>query len=341
MSLFSHYAKKAAGKFRARGIGGLLQATVFRLPYLVPLLKTATRRALHGPAKKKTLWIHIGAHKTGSTSLQGILEGETESLMAYSIAFEPFGFHLAERLANHSPLPPDELEKVRAEFRNRVESHPEEVIILSGEYFFGHPDVCYRNTEAVAEDLRRITDGYDIRLVACVRRQDDFVQSWYHQRIKMGGCETFEEFKKAVGLQTIEWDKLMGHFEQRFGADRLRVLIFEKLKSSGGDLLHTCFSGLGHPFEIKVRPFRRYNPSYSEKALHLALLCYPQLDQTERKKLRFALFDAFPRQRGEKFTQFTEDERRSFMTAHRDSNRRFFEKYAGSADEAKQLGYED
>jgi hypothetical protein len=341
MSITSHYVKKAAGKFRDRGPGGLIRAAVFRLPYLLPLLKTLAHRAIHGPAKRKTLWIHIGAHKTGSSSLQGILEGETESLMAFSIAHDNHAFGLAEHLANHSPLPPAELELIRAEFRGRIESHPEDIVILSGEYFFGHPDVCYRNTAAVATDLRRITEGYDTRLVACVRRQDEFIQSWYHQRIKMGGCETFGEFKKTVGLQTVEWDRLLAHFEELFGADNLRVLIFEKLKSAGGDMLHAFFGGLGHPFKIKVRPFKRYNPSYSEKALQLALLCYPQLDQAERKKLRFALFDAFPRQRGEKFTQFTGEERRAYMALHRDSNRRFFEKYAGSADEAKKLGYED
>jgi uncharacterized protein YqeY len=60
-----------------------------------------------------------------------------------------------------------------------------------------------------------------------------------------------------------------------------------------------------------------------------------------RKKLRFALCEALPRQRGEKFTQFSEAERRDFMALNRESNLRLFEKYAGSADEAKELGYVD
>jgi hypothetical protein len=339
MSVVSHFSKKAASKYRAGGPMGLLKAAAFRAHYAIPLAKTLVRRALRGPAKTKTLWIHIGAHKTGSSSLQRILAAERESLMAYSIWHESSAFDLAEHLANRSPLPSGELDRLRAEFRERIENRPEDVIIFSGEYFFGHPDVCYRNIHAVASDLKAITERYPIRLVACVRRQDEFIQSWYHQRVKMGACETFEDYKHTVGIEGLEWDRLLAVYEEFFGASNLRVLVMEQLKATGGNLLETYFGGFGHPFDIRVRPFPRYNQSYSEKALKLALQCYPHLDLPDRKRLRNALSQAFPRQRGEKFTQFTEDERRTVIESYRASNLRFFGKYLGSTAEAERLGY--
>jgi hypothetical protein len=336
----SSYLSRAVTKLRRHGAGDLVRAVARQageaLPYTLPFIRTRLR----GRASRRTLWIHIGAHKTGTSSLQAMLEAERIGLAAQSIWYDRPSFDLALHFAHNSPVPADELARAKAEFRARIDARPEDTVLLSSEHFSGDPYDCYRNAGAVADDLRALVEGFDVRIILCVRRQDEFVQSYYNQHIKVGFCETFAAYRERVRPERLEWDRLAAAYEERFGAENIRVLIYERVAQSGGDLLQTFFGGLGQEFRIRPRNYPRSNESLSEKALELALATYPSLAHEERLQLRQTLLEQYPRKRGEKFTQLSAAESRTLMASLSESNRRFFAKYAGSAEEAAAYGYE-
>jgi hypothetical protein len=340
MNRIGAVCKEVRTKLRHDGIRGLFRAVSYRLPYTVPYLKTIALRRFHlRVPRKKTLWIHVGIHKTGTTFLQNLLAEERHGLQAFSIWFDKQSIELGEFLSQSSPLPESELAKQQQILRDRYEARAEEVIILSSEFFFGDPDVAYQNIGAVARDLKALTSDFEVKIVACIRRQDDFIQSWYHQYVKRGGADGFPQYAQRVGLHRFRWDELLDSYEKQFGRENLRVLVYEKIARINESLINTFFNGLGFPFHMHPREFPHFNLSFSEKGLKLALLCYPHLDLQERKQLRDFLLGTFPKGRNEKFKLLSEDEKKTLMQSCRESNLRCFEKYCGPAEEAARLGY--
>ncbi len=317
----------------------LARAVGNRLQYTGPFLKTLGQRLVKPRQGNPVLWIHIGAHKTGTTTLQRALDQERHSLMAHSIWFDPESIDFGEHLSMHSPLAPAELERCKAEMRGRIERRREDAVIWSSEFFFGDPELGYRNIGAVAADLRSITEGYEVRIIASVRRQDEFIESWYHQHVKRGGCDSFQQFLTRVGEGSFQWPALLAEYEARFGKEHLRVHLFEHFRKEAPPMLEYFFGGLGIPFKIHHLPAPEFNPSFSRKALELALRCFPELEVPERKRLRNALMQAFPRLPGEKFNLLAPEERESIKELCRESNLRCFEQWFGGASEAAKWGY--
>jgi hypothetical protein len=298
----------------------LLRAIARRLPYTPHAVRTLWRRATKARPTRKTLWLHIGAHKTGTTAVQRELVQERHGLMAQGVWFDPMSIEFGEVLCFGSPLGA-ELFRASAPLLERARRRWEDTIIWSSEFFFGDPEQGYRNIAAVAEDLRALTGEFDVRVVACVRRQDAFLESWYHQHLKRGGCDGFAQFLTRVGADALRWDELLDAYATRFAS--LRVLSFEKLRAERARLTPALFPELW----VRAEDYGDTNPGFSQRALEIAQHCAPLLDVPGRKRLRDALMAAFPRQPGEKSALFSETERAALLDRYAASNRQLAERF--------------
>src|SRR5690625_1455339 len=72
--------------------------------------------------------------------------------------------------------------------------------ILSNEKFAGDKMVGYKNTPVIAETVFKALEPLDVnvKIIVFLRRQDDFLESTYAQRIYSGSTLTFEEFLKTL-----------------------------------------------------------------------------------------------------------------------------------------------
>lgn len=267
------------------------------------------RRNLRHRSNPQTVWVHIGAPKTGTTLLQNQLLENPDRLSAHSIGYDGEGYWLGVKLAAESPLPAEELKLQQEKWRAQIRRRPESVVILSSESLIGAQNCPWTNSAAVARDLRSILAGFEVKIIFCTRRLDSFYESLYHQFIKEGGALTIEEYQTAYPAERFEWDKLLKGYADCFGADAIRVINFETAIRNPGRYVEYAFGDLGVPLSFDVGEVPRENPSYNELGLQLALRCNPLLNPEEKLKLRGFLQANFPKRSGDKFSVIADEER--------------------------------
>ena len=288
------------------------------------LLERRNRRNRKCP---QSVWVHIGAHKTGTTLLQNQLLNNPGKLLPYSIGYDGESFWLGARLAADSPLEAEELKSLREKWQAQIKLRSESVVILSSEGLTGTQSCPWTNCAAVARDLKYILDGFDVRIVFCKRRLDTFYESLYQQSIKEGGTLTIKDFLLAYPPERFEWDKILGGYADCFGRDAIRVIDFDKAMENPSRYVEYAFGGFDVPFHFEVADVTRDNPSYNELGLQLALVCNPLLNAEDRKKLREFLQMHFPKQRGDHFSVLSGAERERLRKLDRDVESRLMAAY--------------
>ncbi|MEM9453166.1 MAG: hypothetical protein AAGF11_03245 [Myxococcota bacterium] len=151
----------------------------------------------------RTLTLHVGTHKTGSTSLQAFLLQNKARLADRGYDYPTEGCYCWPR-SGHSPLAhalagtrpawldparviPGRVECVQA-IRRRIEQVGAPHVLISTEHFFTHvpPQVLRQTFDGL---------GYHLRVLVFLRPQDEFLESRYAQSVKVGRCQqSFESF---------------------------------------------------------------------------------------------------------------------------------------------------
>ncbi|MCA0922770.1 sulfotransferase family protein [Pseudooceanicola nanhaiensis] len=146
----------------------------------------------------KTLYIHIGHYKTGTTALQIFFDEETELLTEAGVEYPRVRFYYSKhsdfafsilRAAGvekmmydyTNPTPPQEMwDELYAHIR---ESTFDTTLISSEEFIrLGQFD---RSREILKQMLARKPDDLEIKVVAYLRSPGAHLRSWYNQLIKM------------------------------------------------------------------------------------------------------------------------------------------------------------
>lgn len=170
------------------------------------------------------LLIHIGTHKTGTTALQRFLVDNQGALAElnhrYVSAGRPVGRYAQHDLARRADEEGHERpwEKLAEEMRQR----PEMVHLVSSEAFW---NVDPASARAYSRDLG------EIRIVAYLRRQDNFLESLYKHNVKLGASLSFEKFfdkRRKIG----DYLAVLEKWEAAFGRENLIVRPYDTPKGS-------------------------------------------------------------------------------------------------------------
>lgn len=147
---------------------------------------------------RKTLYIHIGHYKTGTTALQVFLTDNARRLRRAGVdyptalqnhqkhsklAFSIYRAAGVEKLMHgyNDPTPPTE---VWAELFRVVRTSTSPAVLVSSEEFIrmgSHP----KAVEILHDILAPMRDEFDIRIIAYLRAPQAHLRSWYNQLIKM------------------------------------------------------------------------------------------------------------------------------------------------------------
>lgn len=206
------------------------------------------------------LLLHIGTHRTGTTTIQRFASKHRTALKERRLwypGYEIVGANdhyahldLAHGVAGLSDRRLD-FDGARR-FFDAVRQHAgeDDTVLISSEPFYRHtyPETAESSPEywqARERYVRRtleVAGDLDIEIVLVLRRQDAFAQSMYNEHIKAtrygGTFEQFIEEKRALfeyHSQIRTWQR---HFSQ------LRVLVFEDLVATG-DLVAAFFDAFG------------------------------------------------------------------------------------------------
>lgn len=187
---------------------------------------------------KRTLYLHIGSHRTATTSIQQFMHANIDRLMQHGI-FYPLGIPRHLRLMNRIFSGEEAAGDVARSLSERADekNHDLPRIVLSDE------DICMRGDLSALVPFR---EAFDVKIIFSMRRQDEWLESWYFQNIKwqwiphLSHC-TFDEFLDLRDqFHWIRYDRFVAHLEELFGAENLLLSVFEKDQMPDGPVLAFC-----------------------------------------------------------------------------------------------------
>jgi hypothetical protein len=174
----------------------------------------------------KNIYLHIGLHKTGSTTLQSFLK-LNQSLLKENGYLYPFS---GLTNSGHHNLPWQLTQDRR--FRTKhgtwddlhleISSSSVDNIILSSEDFES------LNLNSI-DDLKNQLQPYNTKVIVYLRRQDSLIQSVYIQQVKGGYKGTFSDFlRKAKNLKSKNskrfcFDLHLNPWKERFTLENIIV----------------------------------------------------------------------------------------------------------------------
>ena len=186
----------------------------------------------------RTLYIHIGAHRTATTSVQKFLQTNFVKLQRRGY-FHPYnaGRHVALMNKIFSGEVP--VAEVAADITRRADSKAYALhsVVLSDE------DICMRRDLSVLAQLR---EHFDVKIVFALRRQDLWLESWYLQNVKWQWNPslahlTFAEFlERREEFFWIHYEAYLRHVEDLFGRDNVLLYAFDKAQMPQGPVAAFC-----------------------------------------------------------------------------------------------------
>jgi hypothetical protein len=207
-----------------------------------------------------TLYLHIGNHRTATSSIQAFMLANWETLLARGV-FHPMriGRHFAIFNAIFSGK--RTVKEVSQDLLARAAKHPFALqsIVLSDE------DVCMRTDLSQLAEFRKF---FDVKVVFALRRQDLWLESWFLQNIKWQWNKsmahlTLDQFlARSEDFHWAYYDRLLSHCDQVFGQENVLPYVFEKAQMPGGPVTAFC-NRIGITDMAGMTPAPHVNSSYS------------------------------------------------------------------------------
>ena len=216
--------------------------------------------------------IHIGMHKTGSTSIQNSLHGFSDdrflyahlgdspnhSLAIYSLfADSPERHHLHKANGRDGSAVQDYIAKVRIDLARAISIVNGRTLLISGE------DICVLQPKAL-EELCSYFRGHfdDLMICGYVRPPAGYISSGFQERVKGGQSD-------RVSPEQVyrNYEKIFGKFDEVFGRENVQLWKFEPKSFPGGCAVQDFCTRLEISFPVER--VIRANESLSRQAVSL------------------------------------------------------------------------
>jgi hypothetical protein len=241
------------------------------------------------------LVLHFGAHKTATSVIQRYLRDNPELMEENKIAFllrsESDGL-----IGWGGNVLDAGIARLRAKIDDAFDSGAA-YFILSHENTLGRPfkrDVngLYPNREGPLKKLAEAFSIYPKRVIYYIRSQEEFLESYYLQKIHEGGTQTFKQWSRQINVESLSWRPVIESLQRAFGSNEVVVKDFAVEMANGQqEYLKRAFA----TFHQNLEPSRfsdfEYSPlhniSIGTKGLEIAL-AINRFAQTpeERTKVR-------------------------------------------------------
>lgn len=196
----------------------------------------------------KTIYLHIGYHKTATTSLQEFFcaneDGLRESGINYAKSGRNAGSHGLLALCLHRESDKKEqAQQLWSELLEEVQSSEAGATLVSSEAFLEASDVI---PEALANI---VADQASVEIICYVRPQWEWVESVFNEVVK-------DDYRRETGNilclrevagGSIDYFSTLKLWADAFGAHNLHVRPFQKSRFSGGSVFSDFLTILGNP----------------------------------------------------------------------------------------------
>jgi len=251
----------------------------------------------------KELHLHIGRHKTGSSTLQHFLSINAEALRsdgfyypknpAYFWQGEHSHSFLAHSFKTERPhyLPSHatyEAEHAWQSLYDDVAQRAGEKLLLSSEHF------CSLNTAAsvsqLADRLAPLIDVSQIYVYCYVRRQDELFESEYKENIKSGdhSSTVHERLFDRLSEKPNAYDyyDFLSVWEQCFDADKVTLVPFERGQLHNASIIDDFMNRLSLFDLSSYRRISDQNLAMPAELLELLRIISPSVNKEQYRVLR-------------------------------------------------------
>lgn len=183
----------------------------------------------------------MGPHKTGSTYIQKRLHENRETLKSKGVIYPNayylfFGHHYLLNALNGA----DTVEEIRASFSLNIRSDDDAVI--SSENFI------YLNEKGLLK-LKKVFEGFDLKLVYYIRRPSLRLLSRWHEEVKQGGVMPADSYFLKHLFKPMQSNEvnILKHVDiaiNIFGRDAVKLIDYETAVTDE-NMLALLFSVLG------------------------------------------------------------------------------------------------
>ncbi|MDR4308582.1 hypothetical protein IHQ68_18330 [Chelatococcus sambhunathii] len=227
-----------------------------------------------GGAPRRTCFLHIGPHKTGTTSIQDALFDNAERLAAIGVFYPTVsGDRGGRQRRNHTPLArasnfkADDL--MASPFWEELSLKIADIdgsIVISTEHFAERLREA-ENFERVVAFFER--HGFRVTAVAYVRDQPGWLNSWYTQdQRNFISRDSFSEFlARALEFGLVDPWGYLGRFIDDPRTD-VRVVSFERAIKTG--LARSFLDAIGAPEDFEIAEPNPSNPNLGVKGMYAA-----------------------------------------------------------------------
>jgi len=214
---------------------------------------------------KKELIVHVGAGKCGSSAIQAFLAKNIEVLKEQGILIPGEKLDLDSKCTGNqiwffqngvsNPNFKQAVERRLKRLHSHMLEKDYDQLIVSAENLI-NPD----GFPVLFTDLKAL---FDIKIVAYVRRQDDYlISAWQQWYLKY--FESFEEYVNAMGSR-VDWFQALEGWCKEFGKDSMSVRVFERDKLVNGNAIDD-FAQITSIDMSRTEPVReKINRSLDEK----------------------------------------------------------------------------
>lgn len=208
-----------------------------------------------------TIYLHIGANKTGSSALQSVFNKHRDKLVEQGLLYPVSGcvgdahYGVSSLLGFYhgKPKPIDLMSKPLVELsdalRSEIERNNAESVVISSESF-----VLPKSVDTV----RNFFAGYDVKIVVYVRRHDKWWPSAYNQAVRMvvsppwgRGFNSYLNYHNNLGPCPSRggYRLLLDRWSGVFGKENMIVRPYEKQQNEPGIFADFC-RAIGHEGDV-------------------------------------------------------------------------------------------
>lgn len=299
----------------------------------------------------KTLYLHIGTPKTATTAIQNFCWDNREELekQGYCYPLFEYRFFNVQKYRNAHFL----VGRIKDENGNRQYDQEQEIVregigkILS---LFEKYDNIILSDEGIwnrgffqdTNCWERLKEGFKgrdiaIKVIVYLRRQDDFLFSWWNQQVKEGmlgsSVLSWEEVVEKLPYIKLDYYDILTRISAYIGKENITVRLFDKEHFAGGtiqaDFLETVHLEYTEDYRILV-PMQ--NPSLTKNNLEIKRILNRMPDLNKQKndyfrKVLTQLSDENPEEG--RSSMFSQEENKEFLEQFREGNAKIVKEYLG------------
>ncbi len=274
----------------------------------------------------KTIFLHIGTHKTGTSAIQDFLVLNRKALSRQGVLYPQKTRRDYFENKDGTVIVPDR------QFKNyqklvRLSRSKNKHVILSNEAFSLMDD---------ASPIRAALGDAKTIIICYLRRQDDFIQSYYNQEVKHAG-----NYIKIMDYQpptTLNYDKMLARWVNVFGKENVVVRPYEKQQFKNQDLIADFLEIVGLDLSADFKKLKKNaNPRLPAETIeYMRFLNCLIKEKKQRKKVKIRLMD-YSAARFKDGTEavfynhalFSPDQKREIIARYDDSNQKVARDYLG------------